>query len=106
MRARDDLVVRNEAAPILVAVDLPGGTDDASDVRIEGGNDTALPSALGAGQQAAIQLRDRQVRGAKQLLRAIPDDPARDRATRVFLGEGMESREVPGPLLRAILGIA
>src|SRR3981081_2788669 len=102
MRARGDLVVRNEAAPVLLAIDLPGRTDDASDIRIEGGNDTSLPDALGARQEAPVQLRDRQVRATEELPRAIADGPARDRATRVFLREAVESREVAGPLSRAV----
>src|SRR5690349_19816949 len=101
MRARKHLVMGNEAAPVLSWLEFPGGPDDASHVGVQRGNGSALARALRAGEQAPVELGDRQVRGGKQLLRGVADAAARDRAAGIFLGEGVQPGEVPRPLLRA-----
>src|SRR4030095_11787185 len=80
--------------------------NDAADIGLEGGDRTAVPGAPGAGEQAAVELRERQVCEREHLLRALADGPARDGAARVLLREGVQPREMPGLLRRAVLAVA
>src|SRR6202008_1619449 len=60
-RAGEDFVVGHEAAPVLAGIELAGGADDAADIGLEGGDRTAVPGAPGAGEQAAVEIRQSHV---------------------------------------------